>query len=169
MENPNQRQLLTQLEVLAQKAAEQQSKIAGEEAEFAFRTLLKHKIEIKMKKQAEETYKKLLVQTQELVNQFAKKASQRALDLESRTINQASIFEGSNPEFASFTQTLESERNHRTTMAKLIEGSTAAEADILAAHSIGMPPEEIASEILGDENSEAIAKVKQVISAHNKQ
>ena len=89
--NNNQKKLLNQLETLAQKAASQQAEIAGQEAEHAFRTLLQHKIEIEMKRQAEKTYNKLLTETQELVNQFAKKASQRVLDIESSTSTKSKV------------------------------------------------------------------------------
>ncbi len=164
MENNNQKQLLTQLEVLAQKAASQQAEIAGQEAEFAFRTLLQHQIEVEMKRQAEKTYNKLLVETQDLVNQFAQKASQRVLDIESSTISEAPVFETSEPEFADFSKALSAERTSRNKMAKLITGNSAEESEILAAHSMGMSPEEIAVEILDDDDDDTIAQVKKIIS-----
>ncbi len=164
MENNNQKQLLNQLEVLAEKAASQQAEIAGQEAEHAFRTLLQHKIEIEMKKQAEKTYNKLLVETQDLVNQFAQKASQRVLDIESSTISEAPVFETSEPEFADFSKALSAERTSRNKMAKLITGNSAEESEILAAHSMGMSPEEIAVEILDDDDDDTIAQVKKIIS-----
>ena len=164
MENNNQKQLLNQLEALAQKAASQQAEIAGQEAEFAFRTLLQHKIEVEMKRQAEKTYNKLLVETQDLVNQFAQKASQRVLDIESSTISEAPVFETLEPEFADFSKALSASRTSRNKMAKLMTGITAEESEILAAHSMGMSPEEIATEILDDEDEDAIAQVKKVIA-----
>ena len=99
------------------------------------RTLLQHKIEIEMKKQAEKTYNKLLVETQDLVNQFAQKASQRVLDIESSTISEAPVFETSEPEFADFSKALSAERTNRNKMAKLIAGTTPSESEILAAQS----------------------------------
>ena len=164
MENNNQKQLLTQLEILAQKAASQQAQIAGEEAEHAFQTLLQHKIEVEMRKQAEKTYNKLLAETQDLVNQFAQRASQRVLDIESSTISQAPVFETSEPEFTDFSKALSAERTSRNKMAKLISGNTPEESEILAAHSMGMSSEDIAIEILGDDDDDAIAQVKKVIS-----
>ncbi len=114
--------------------------------------------------QAEKTYNKLLAETQESVNQFAQRASERVLDLESNTIREATVFESSEPEFTTFSEALSAERARRSKIAKLTTANTPEESKILAAQYMGMSPEEIAREILDDDSEDAIAQVKKVIA-----
>jgi len=162
LENSNHSQLLDQLDTLAATAAQSRARIAADEAEHAFRVLLRDRFEREMKQQAEQTYHRLLSETQRFVEQAAQTSAQRSLELEERTIAQAPVFSASLPEFATFDATLAGERERRTTVAKLV-GQTPQEQDIIAAASMGMTAAEIAADVLEDDSPDAIAQVESLL------
>ncbi|ERN42041.1 hypothetical protein KR51_00013760 [Rubidibacter lacunae KORDI 51-2] len=162
MENSNHRQLLDQLDGLAAAAARTRAQIAAEEAEHAFRILLRDRFEREMKEQAEQTYQRLLSDTQQFVEQAAQMSAQRSLELEERTIAHAPAFSVATPQFASFGSVLDAERQRQNGMAQLV-GQTPQEQDIVAAASMGMTEAEIAAEVLGDESPDTVARVRGVL------
>ena len=100
----HQQKLLAQLEQLALQAATAQAEIASEAAHHEFRVRFQYYLQEKMKLAAAQTYAEVLDEVQQLVNQFAQKASARALAAESHTCEYIKEFEATPPQFTSFAQ-----------------------------------------------------------------
>ncbi len=137
----NQQKLLAQLEQLAMQAATAQAEIASEAAHHEFRVRFQYYLQQKMKLAAEQTYAEVLEDVQQLVNQFAQKASARALTVESQTLEPVKDFEAELPQFTSFSQALAQERNQQSHLAHLQESQLLGEAEKLAAESLGISVE----------------------------
>ena len=137
----NQQKLLAQLEQLAMQAATAQAEIASEAAHHEFRVRFQYYLQQKMKLAAEQTYAEVLEDVQQLVNQFAQKASARALTVESQTLEPVKDFEAELPQFTSFSQALAQERNQQSHLAHLQESKLLGEAEKLAAESLGISGE----------------------------
>ena len=134
----HQQQLLAQLEQLALQAATAQAEIASEAAHHEFRVRFQYYLQEKMKLAAAQTYAEVLEEVQQLVNQFAQKASVRALAAESQTLESVKEFQATPPQFTSFAQALAQERNQQSHLAHLQESKLLGEAEKLAAESLGI-------------------------------
>ena len=144
----NQQKLLAQLEQLAMQAATAQAAIASEAAQHEFRVRFNYYLQQKMKLAAAQTYAQVLDDVQELVNQFAQKASARALAVESQTLEPVEEFAATLPQFTSFSQALAQERNQQSHLAHLQESQLLGEAEKLAAESLGISGENAEQQIV---------------------
>ena len=126
--NPQQ-QLLAQLEQLALQAATAQAEIASEAAHHEFRVRFQYYLQEKMQLAAAQTYAEVLDEVQQLVNQFAQKASARALAVESQTLESVKEFTATPPQFTSFSQALAQERNQQSHLAHIQEYQLLGEAE----------------------------------------
>ena len=137
----HQQDLLAQLEQLALQAATAQAEIASEAAHHEFRVRFQYYLQEKMQLAAAQTYAEVLEEVQKLVNQFAQKASARALAVESQTLESVKEFAATPPQFTSFTQALAQERNQQSHLAYIQESKLLGEAEKLAAESLGISVE----------------------------
>ncbi len=79
---------------------------------------------------------------QEFVNQFAEKASTRALNVESTTVKKIGEFTPpAQPQFASFSASLQQQRNNQSNLALINDSELNSEADKLALSSLGLEPQ----------------------------
>ena len=151
--NVNHQNFLNQLEQLASQAATAQSQIASDAAKHEFRVRFNHYLQEKMKIAAQETYSEVLQEVQEFINQFAHQASTRALDIESKTVQQINEFKPATPQFASFSETLAQQRNQQSNLLRLNDVQLNSEADKQALRSLGIMAEDDREEV---ETSEKI-------------
>ncbi len=151
--NVNHQNFLNQLEQLAEQAATAQSQIASDAAKHEFRVRFNHYLQEKMKIAAQETYSEVLQEVQEFINQFAHQASTRALDIESKTVQQINEFKPATPQFASFSETLAQQRNQQSNLLRLNDVQLNSEADKQALKSLGIMAEDDREEV---ETSEKI-------------
>ena len=145
--NVNQQKFLNQLEQLAIDAASAQAQIASDAAKHEFRVRFNHYLQEKMKIAAEETYSEVLQEVQEFINQFAQQASTRALNVESSTVKQINEFKPATPKFASFSETLASQRNQQSNLLKLNDMQLNSDADKQALQSLGIISENDQQEV----------------------
>ncbi len=136
--NVNHQKFLNQLEKLAQQAADAQVQIASDAAKHEFRVRFNHYLQEKMKIAAEETYSEVLQEVQDFINQFALATASRALNVESSTAPQIGEFKPATPQFASFSETLSSQRNKQSNLLRLNDVQLNSEADQLALQSLGI-------------------------------
>ena len=148
MNNENQKELnvnhqifLHQLEELAEQAASAQAQIASDAAKHEFRVRFNHYLQEKMEIAAQETYSEVLQEVQEFISQFAHQASTRALDIESKTAKQIKEFKPNNPQFASFSETLASQRSKQSNLLRLNDVQLKSDADKQALTSLGIASE----------------------------
>ena len=136
--NTNHQNYLERLEQLAIDAAEAQAKIASEAAKHEFRVRFNHYLQEKMATAAAETYSEVLQEVQDFIEQFARGAASRALDVESMTARQKPEFKPVKPQFASFAETLSQQRERQSNLLKLKDVEANSEADKLALESLGV-------------------------------
>ena len=138
--NINHQRFLHQLEELAEQAASAQAQIASDAAKHEFRVRFNHYLQEKMEIAAQETYSEVLQEVQEFISQFAHQASTRALDIESKTAKKIKGFKPTNPQFASFSETLASQRNKQSNLLRLNDVQLKSDADKQALQSLGIAP-----------------------------
>ena len=136
--NSNHQSFLNQLDNLAEQGAEAQANIAGEGAKHEFRIKFKHYLQEKMAIAAAETYSEVLQEVQEFINQFAVGIADRTLEVESSTAKQIESFNADIPSFASFSETLASQRNRQSNLLKLEGLEVNSESDKQALESLGI-------------------------------
>ncbi len=136
--NSNHQTFLNQLDNLALKAAEAQANIASEGAKHEFRIKFKHYLEEKIAIAAAETYSEVLQEVQEFINQFAVGIADRTLEVESSTARQIERFNADIPSFASFSETLASQRTKQSDLLKLDGVEVNSESDKQALESLGI-------------------------------
>ena len=136
--NSNHQSFLNQLDNLAEKAADAQAQIAGEGAKHEFRIKFKYYLLIAMNKVASETYSEILQEVQDFINQFAVGIADRTLEVESSTAKQIESFNADIPSFASFSETLASQRNQQSNLLRLGEVEVNSESDKQALSSLGI-------------------------------
>ncbi len=156
--NVNQQKLHNELEQLAIQAAEAQAQIAGEAAKHEFRIRFNYYLQQKMQEAAAQTYSEVLQEVQEFVNQFAEKASTRALNVESSTVKKIGEFTPDKPQFASFSASLQQQRNQQSNLALLNDSQFYSVADKQALKSLGVASdseqqEVETSEVLPEKNN----------------
>ncbi len=145
--NVNHQKLHDELEQLAIQAAEAQAQIAGEAAKHEFRIRFNYYLQQKMQEAAAQTYSEVLQEVQEFVNQFAEKASTRALNVESSTVKKIGEFTPDKPQFASFSASLQQQRNNQSNLALINDSELNSEADKLALSSLGLEPQSEEQEV----------------------
>ena len=151
--NVNHQKFLHQLEQLASQAASAQAQIASDAAKHEFRVRFNSILQEKMALAAQETYAEVLQEVQEFIKQFALSTSTRALDIESKTAKQIEEFKPITPQFASFSETLASQRNKQSNLLKLNDVQLNSDADKQALKSLGIVSEDDQQEIELEEMS----------------
>ena len=136
--NSNHQSFLNQLDNLAEQGAEAQAQIAGEGAKHEFRIKFKHHLKKAMNKVAAETYSEVLQEVQEFINQFAVGIADRTLEVEASTAKQIESFNADIPSFASFSETLASQRSKQSNLLKLEGVEVNSESDKQALESLGI-------------------------------
>ena len=170
--NVNHQKLHDKLGQLAIQAADAKAQIAVQAAKHEFWTLYYYYFPEKMKQAAAQTYSEVLAEVQEFVNQFAEKASTRALDVESSTVKKIGEFTPDKPQFATFSASLQQQRNNQSNLALLNDSQLHSEADKLALSSLGIAPEaDLEEEVLSDSTNETGSfegkKIEAILLANN--